>query len=219
MRNITLIFLFITLFACNQKTGKNEMQIEKFEKILGKQETTYLNEIVGDLDNYLAENYPYQNSKFKAYLVDISESKVDKYWKIDSMKIKKYRKSNLFGKYDTIYPDSVWYDGQTFKIKYSDFDIVEEIIPLKKNNKETNIDSTINALRIEPRFLLKTESKFYLALESIQQSDSLMITYLDTKEAAGNLSPAILAGGLKYYLTENNEYFAKRIFVMDLYER
>ena len=218
MRNITLIFLFITLFACNQKTEKNEMQIEKFENILGKQETTCLNEIVGDLDNYLAENYPHQNSKFNEYLVDISESKVDKYWKIDSMKIKKYRESNLFGKYDTIFPDSVWYDEQTFKIKYPDFDIVEEIIPLKRISKETNIDSTINAMRIEPRFLLKTESKFYLALDSIQQSDSLMITYLDAKEVAGHLSPSVLANGLKYYLTESNEYFAKRIFVMDIYE-
>ena len=218
MRNITLIFLFITLFACNQKTEKNEMQIEKFENILGKQETTCLNEIVGDLDNYLAENYPHQNSKFNEYLVDISESKVDKYWKIDSMKIKKYRESNLFGKYDTIFPDSVWYDEQTFKIKYPDFDIVEEIIPLKRISKETNIDSTINAMRIEPRFLLKTESKFYLALDSIQQSDSLMITYLDAKKVVGHLSPSVLANGLKYYLTESNEYFAKRIFVMDIYE-
>jgi len=219
MRNLTLIFLFITLFACNQKTEKSEMQNENFEKLLGKQETTYLNEIIGDFDNFLADNYPDQNSKFKAYLVDISESKIDDYWRIDSNKMKKYRESNLFGIYDTIFPDSVWFDGQTFKIKYPNFDIVEEIIPLKRINEVANIDSTINSLRIEPRFLLKEESKFYLALTSIQQSDSLIITYLEAKEAVGNLSPCILANGLKYYLTDSNEYFAKRIFVMDMYER
>ncbi len=219
MRNLTLIFLIITLFACNQNTKKSELQKEKFEKILGKQETTNLNEIVGDLDNYLIKKYPEQPSKFKAYLNDVSELNLSEYWRLDSIKMKKYRESNLFGKYDTIYPDSVWFDGRSFNIKYPDFDMIEEIIPLKRINEETNIDSIINSLRIEPKFLLKKESNFYLALDSIQQSDSLIITYLNEKEAAGNLSPSILANGLKHYLTESNEYFAKRIFVMEMYER
>jgi hypothetical protein len=219
MKYLIIIVIGIAFFACNQRAEKINRDIKTFEKVLGEQETNYLNEIIGVFDNYLTKKYPVQDSKFKTYLVDISESNINDYLRIDSIKMKKYRESNLFGKYDTIYPDSVWFDGQTFNIKYPNFDIVEEIIPLKRINEESNIDSTINSLRIEPRFLLKEQSKFYFALDSIQQSDSLMITYLDAKEAAGNLLPSILAGGLKYYLTKNNEYFAKRIFVMNLYER
>jgi hypothetical protein len=219
MRNLIIILIFISLLACNQNIEKNDTSIGKFEQILGKQETTYLDEIVADFDNYLADNYPDQNSKFEAYLNDVPKLEVGEYWKIDSNKMKKYRESSLFGKYDTIYPDSVWFDGQTFKIKYPNFNIVEEIIPLKRINEEINIDSTINSLRIEPRFLLKEEGTLYLALDSVKQSDYLIITYLDAKEAAGNLSLSILANGLKSYLTESNEYFAKRIFAMNMFER
>lgn len=218
MKNLIILIITISFFACNQNAKKSDSPIEKFEKILGEQETIFLNEIVSDLDNYLTSNYPEQKSKFKSYLVDISELKVNEYWKIDTVKLKKYRESNLSGKYDTIFPDSVWYDGQSFKIKYPDFDIVEEIIPLKRNNEETNIDSTINSLINEPRFLLKEQSSFCLAIDHLQQSDSLIVTYLEAKEAVGNLSPSILAGGLIYYLTESNEYLVKRIFIMDLYK-
>jgi hypothetical protein len=71
-------------------------------------------------------------------------------------------------------------------------------------------------LKNEPRLLLKKPSNFYLALDSINQSDSLILTYLDAKNIVSYMSPFNLAGGLNYYLTENNEYFAKRIFIMDM---
>ena len=219
MRNLTIILLFISLFACNQTTEKSDSQIEKFEKILGEQETIYLNEIVADFDNYLSSKYPDQKSKFKSYLTDISELKIKKYWEIDSAKLEQYRESNLFGEYDTVYPDSVWYDGLSFSIKYPDDEFIEEMVPIKRKGKNLNVDSTITSLKNEPRFILTEQSKLFIALDSINQSDSLIITYFDAKEAAGNLSPSILAGGIGYYLNDNNEYFAKRILIMEMYER
>ncbi len=218
MRSLTIILLITSLFACNQRTDKTNTPIEKFEKFLGEKEVIYLNEIVDDLDNYLAYNYPDHQSKFKAYLIDISEMNVNDYWKIDSTKLKKYKESNLFGKYDTIFPDSVWFNGNTFSIKYPDSGFIEEIIPIKRKNEDFNIDSTIKSLKNEPRVFLIEQSNYYLAFDSIQKSDSLIITYLEAKEALGNLSPTILVGGLLYFLTESNEYFAKRIFVMDIYD-
>jgi hypothetical protein len=219
MRNLTIILMFISLFACNQTTEKSDSQIEKFEKILGEKETIYLNEIVSDFDNYLSSKYPDQKSKFKSYLVDIYESRVKEYWKIDSAKLEKYRESSLFGKYDTVYPDSVWYNGLSFSIKYPDYEFIEEIIPLKRKGENLNLDSTITSLKKEPRFILTEQSKFFIALDSINQSDSLIITYFDAKETVGYLILSELAGGLKYYLNDDNEYFAKRIFIMDMYER
>ncbi len=217
MKNLTIILIFISLFACNQTTKKSDSQIEKFEKILGGQETIYLNEIIADFDNYLSSKYPDQKPKFKTYLTDISELKIKKHWEIDSAKLEKYRASNLFGKYDTLYPDSVWYDGLSFSIKYPDDEFIEEMIPIKRKGENLNVDSTITSLKNEPRFILTKQSKLFTALDSINQSDSLIITYFDAKKAVGNLSPSILAGGLKYYLNDDNEYFAKRIFIMDMY--
>ncbi len=64
-----------------------------------------------------------------------------------------------------------------------------------------------------------TKSKFYLALNSIQQYNSLIIKHLDSKKASGSILSTTLADGLKYYLTENNEYIAKRIFIMNIFEK
>jgi hypothetical protein len=74
-------------------------------------------------------------------------------------------------------------------------------------------------LKNEPKIKLIKPSKFYIALDSIQRSDSLILNYLDAKEAIGNLSSSILASGLLYNLSDNNEYFAKRIFAMDIIEK
>lgn len=218
MRNLLTIFLILSFISCNQEIRKSESNIRKFEHNIGAKELDYLNEIINDFDNFLANNYPDKKSKFKAYLADISELKTIKYWKIDSTKMHKYRKSNLFAKYETIYPDTVWYDGQTFSIKFPNTEYIEEIIPIRRKNVDLNIDSTINSLKHKPETWLIEQSDFYLALNSIQKSDSLIITYLEVKEIAGNLSPTILASGIMYYLTDKNEYFAKRIFVMDIHD-
>lgn len=218
LRNLTIVFIILSFFACNQKNKKSDNLIEQFEKVLNEKETNYLNEIANDLDNYLATKYPEQESKFKAYLVDISELRIDKYWKIDSVKLKKYRESNLFGRYDTIFPDSVWFDGSSFKIRFPDFDLIEEMISNQRKNEEINIDSTINFLKNKPKFLLSEKSNYFIALESIQKSDSLISNYFKAKEVAGNLTPPILARGLLNNYNSNDDYFAKRIFIIELFE-
>lgn len=93
------------------------------------------------------------------------------------------------------------------------------MIPILKNGKISNIDSTISALKIESKLSLKEQSRFFIALDTIQMTDSLIIKYLDAKEAAGSISLSLIAGGLKHSLNESNEYFAKRIFVIDMYEK
>lgn len=219
MRKGILFLVFISLLACNQKTERRDTNIEYFEEILGKKETSYLNEIVDDLDSYLALHYPEKKSKFKAYLLDISKGNTSEYWSIDSIEMKHYKESKLFGQYDTIFPDSVYYDGTSFHIRYTDCDFVEQISFLKRKNKEINIDSTIKLLKNEPKFSLREQSKFYIALDAIPQPDSLIISYIEAKQAAGNFRLSTLAAALLNYLTEKNEYFAKRIFIMDIYER
>jgi hypothetical protein len=218
MRVLITLLMILSLVSCNQANKNRDSRIEKFEKSFGVKELEYLNEIIDNLDNYLIQNYPDQKSKFRAYLADINENKVKYYWKIDSIKLNKYRESNLFRKYEKIYPDTVWFQEKTFCIKYPDVEFIEEIIPIRKKKVDLNIDSMINALKQEPKLLLIEQSDFEKALKSIQKPDSLITSYQEVKNVAGDLSPSILASGLMYYMTEYNEYFAKRIFVMDLYD-
>jgi hypothetical protein len=121
----------------------------------------------------------------------------------------------LFTKYDKVYPDSVWFDGFSFRLNYPNVGFEEEMIPIKGENSKTAVDSIINTLRKEPKLLLRETSKFYLALDSIQQSDSLIIDYLNAKQAVGHISQASLVDGLLSNYDYTTDYFSKRIFIID----
>ncbi len=171
MKKLISILIILSFVACNQKNEKKDILIETFENNLGENETNHLNEIVNDFDKYLAENYPDQESKFRAYLSDINELKVNKYWEIDSTKLERYKDSKLLEKYETGFSDSAW----------------------------------------------KKQNKLHLAIGSIKQTAPIITSYLTAKKATGNLPLSTLAGGLMYYLRESNEYFAKRIFILELF--
>jgi hypothetical protein len=132
---LAIILLILSLWGCHKKTEKSNGLVERFEKILGEQETAYLNEIVGDFDKYLASKYPDNQSKFKTYLVEISESKVNEYWEIDKTKLKKYQESNLFGKYDTIFPDSVWFKKKLSILNTLKMNLLEKEFLLKEKTR------------------------------------------------------------------------------------
>ncbi len=126
---------------------KKEKSTTLFEQALSKKEASCLQEIIADFDNYLASKYPKEESKFKAYLRDFSKANVKDYWKIDSVKLEQYREIGLFGKYDTLYPDSVWYDGQSFKISYPESEDVDEFDPKEIIRDSLKISSIISRLK------------------------------------------------------------------------
>lgn len=216
MKILLFNILIIFFISCNQGNKKRDNQIERFEQSIGVKELSYINEIIDDFDANLTNNYPDHKFKFKAYLTEISELKKIQYFKIDSTKLKKYSESKLFKKYDTIYPDTVWFNGQSFNIKFPNNEFIEEIIPIKVENTVLNVDSIINSLKLKPKLILIQQSDFIISLSSIKESDSLITNYIETKEILGDLPPLILVNSLLHYLSENNEYFAKRIFVLDM---
>ena len=61
-------------------------------------------------------------------------------WKIDELKRKEYHTSNLFAKYDSIYPDSVWIENDLINLKYNELEAIQSIIPINK----PNLDSVMN---------------------------------------------------------------------------
>ena len=208
---LTFVFLITFLSFAH---GQND-RINEFEKSLGEIETRYLNELVNDFDLFLNNKYKDEEFKFKKYLTEISESNQPDIWKIGKNKLEEIKETNLFAKYDSIYPDSVWYDNNVFNVSYSDSDLgITNSIALK--NKESNIDSTINSLKSKPRLKEVEPSYFQIALESIVTKDSLIQKYLDARKTAGTISIRLIAGGLLYDLKPENEYFAKRIIIMQM---
>lgn len=186
--------------------------------MLGDTETVYLNEIINDFESYLESNYEGDDieSKYKIYLGALSQNKLKVPWKIDSAKMLKYVNSNLFSKYDSIYPDSVWIEHEMINLKFYEKEIIESIIPINRRNRPLNIDSMINNLRNTPELREITQSSFFFALDSIITNDSIIINFLEVKRILGNISKCNLASGL---LNENpnfSDYFIKRIILKQL---
>ncbi len=218
MKYIITLVITILIFSCNEnKKIENEL-MDKFENILGESETKYLNEIVSDFDSYLKTKYKDTNSdsELKQYLKDLSESKYPDFWKIDKMKLDKYLKSNLFAKYDSIYPDSVWFKDNEINIRFNELGITESIIPIKRKKQELNVDSLISSIKKTPKLNEFEPSYFQIALESIMEKDTLILNYIDAKQTAGNISLRLIASGLLYNLSPEKEYFAKRIMLMEM---
>lgn len=213
-RILTFVFLIFFFLSIH---GQNSQENE-FEKYLGEIETRYLNELVNDFDLFLNKKYKNEEFKFKKYLTEISESNQPDIWKIGKNKLEEIYKTNLFAKYDSIYPDSVWFDNNMFWVSYSDSDlgITNSIAIKNKENKESNIDSIINSFKSEPRLKEIEPSYFQIALELVETKDSLIQKYMEARKAAGTISIRLIAGGLLYDLKPENEYFAKRIIIMQM---
>ena len=222
MKKPGIIFLTIVIFllCCNKKKIITNSRIERFEKILGEPENSYLNEIVDDFDAFLDSKYKrdISVSKFKQYLLKNSEADISKFWRIDSLKLIKYRQSNLFAKYDFIYPDSIWYENGQINLKFHKYEMEESIIPNQRKKRVLNIDSIINIKKNEPRRMLIKASKFFVALDSVKQGSPLINYYLQTKNLSGSTPPHILTHGILYDLSNTDQYFCKRILIMELYD-
>ncbi len=216
MKQSIFFIIVIVLFSCF-RTEKNENKlITKFESSLGKIETKYLNEMVADFDDFLEKKYNSKKSesRFKRYLEELSVMDSPEIWKAEPYKLLQYQKSKLFAKYDSIYPESVWIENDMINLKFKELDVVQSIIPINK----PNLDSLVAELKIEPRLNLTVPSKFYTALKSVADKDSLIANYLSYREIAGNSPPYLLANGLLYSYKVETEYFAKRILIMELNE-
>ncbi len=215
MKHILTFTILVFLFSC---TEKKDVRIVEFENFLGETETKYLNDLINDFDTFQNIKYENEEFKFKEYLTEISESNEPDIWKIDKNKLVEIEKTNLFAKYDSIIPDSVWYDNKGFNVSYSDSNdgITTSIAINSEENKKTNIDSIINSLKTKPRLVEIEPSYVQIALEAVMTEDPLIQNYLDAKKTAGTISIRLIAGGLLHDLKPENEYFAKRILIMEM---
>uniref|UniRef100_UPI00321662F5 hypothetical protein n=1 Tax=uncultured Draconibacterium sp. TaxID=1573823 RepID=UPI00321662F5 len=214
MKHFISSIIAVLLLSCSADKKVEKKLISEFKTILGKRESKQLDDIVRDFDAFLNNNYKSKNSelRLKQYLEEIANGDNQEFWKIDEVKLKEYHTSNLFAKYDSIYPDSVWIENDFINIKYKDSEVTQSIIPINKSN----LDSMVNELKKEPELNQTSPGSFMLALESIAPKDSQIINYLDAKEIAGGISLYMLANGLLHNYKTRSEYFTKRIFVMEM---
>ncbi|MGB0840284.1 MAG: hypothetical protein ACPGXL_09100 [Chitinophagales bacterium] len=214
-----LIFGCIFIFSCKQ-THRSDVIIA-FEKALGKQETIYLNEMVATFDQFLADEYPTRKpaDAFKTYLIRVEKNGYEPLFfpTVDSLDLRKYKASPLFSQYDTIFPDSIWIEGHHFFMDYNNSIIDDDTIPMPKvlsfpppTGKSFHTDSIIQSLKNEPKYNLIDYSKFYLALDTINQTDkyadSLFLEYIDAKEKIGLISSSMIAHALLYRFSEHPSY-------------
>ena len=155
-------------------------------------------------------------SRFKEYLKEISAAEDPDIWKIPENKMEAIQQSNLFAKYDAIFPDSVWFDGKLINVSYSAMEIVTSGAIGLKEDQYTDPDSLVLYYKQMPRLQEKEPSHFIIALEAIASEDTLICNYLKAKKTAGTLSIRLIADGLRLSCNEQNEYFAKRIILMEM---
>ncbi|HUW06002.1 MAG TPA: hypothetical protein VMW01_07060 [Williamwhitmania sp.] len=223
MRIIHLLIFLPLLTSCQQSrvsSTNNSSSIERFENVLGKQETDYLNEIVQDFEGFLNSSYSGNDlaSKYKAYLTDISNNTLKHHWKIDSLKMLRYEKSNLFAKYDTVYADTVWFEDGMVNFKFKNDNLVQSIIPIEQKNRALNIDSLIQDTKSKPYIKLISESQFYVALDSIAHGDSLILDIIDSKSNPNQVEESLFARGLLKHNPDFSNYFIKRIIALETAE-
>lgn len=218
MRNYIKIVLVISMISSCAKDNVKSKNVAKFKEIIGRTELEELNVIIKDLDKELEANYPEDRHRFKRFLKEFNEPNFVNQWSLDSLKLRSFLKSKLFNTYKMAYPDSVWFNGKTFSVEYKELAVSEEVIPILKVGEYPNVDSTVAALLNQPSRILVARGKFFIALDSIRLADTLVSNYLDAKEAAGRLSPYAMTKGLEYSINKDNEYFAKRIFVMEIFQ-
>ena len=142
MKHLLSYICVILLLSCNADRQIEKNQIREFKTVLGKTEAKQLDDIVRDFDSFLDQKYKNKNSDsaLRQYLQEIANLNNPEIWKIDELKRKEYHTSNLFAKYDSIYPDSVWIENDLLNLKYNELEAIQSIIPINK----PNLDSVMN---------------------------------------------------------------------------
>ena len=213
-QSIVFITLFLFYSCVNPLKKENEL-IPKFEKSLGKLETKYLNEMVDDFDTFLTKKYDNDSeSNLKRYLNELSSTDKQEIWKIEAKKLEQYLNNNLFAKYDTIYPDSVWVEEDLMNVRFKEIETIQSIIPIENND----LKSMVEEIMMEPKLKQRAPSSFHQALKSVADQDSLIANYLYYCENAGHTPLNILAAGLSHDYNEDSAYFLKRILIMEMNE-
>lgn len=216
LSGLILILCLILIASCDSNSeSSSEKNISEFERLLGEEERRNLDEIINIFDSYLEEKFEIHpdSSLLKHYLQEITRTGSIDFPEIDTSR---FYCNDLFNQYAIEFPDSIWIIDTIVYIKYPSLPVEERIVP-PPPSKEV-IDKWIERQYKSADIRIVQIGSYFSALDSVKNNDTLINSYLENRYAIGSLSPNLLAYALLRYLNDDSEYFAKRIYTMELLE-
>ena len=159
--------------------------ILKFESILGERKTEALNLLVLDFEENLEKVYP-ELSLQLAYEQYLNDL-------IDP-------KENNWKKFD--------FQSDETHAEFINSGLKEEIYTFQKHYDHIEQDS-ISVIDVNQT------GKYMRALFAVREVDTLVTVYCDKREAGGLMQNELIVNGILYYKPDFNNYFHKRIVVIE----
>jgi hypothetical protein len=224
MKNLIIVLGVLALITYRPLC--QESRIDTFEEFLGLEYSDLLTKRVESLDQFIRDNF-YEHilsEGYRKYLKTIESGEFKRSdWDysntgIDSLNAL-FERSGLWKE---IYekPDTVWIEGDKLHFKTTYFDGQDTLVGEGYNlgqdiGQISNVDSLIQHEMNNLTFNLY--GKFLRGMDLVQALDSTIILYVDAKQAAGNISPEIIASALLKMDANLSDYFVKRIIAIELF--
>jgi len=234
-RNVVkLCLMLLVVTGCvTEMPVEADSDLEIFNEFIGESKAHTLDLTVKSYGDFLKVNYPDldESTAISAFLTDIRDQfpNTPLNWTLateENMTIVQQAESTGLRKEIWIADNEEYDYAQEYDLEEDTSndsyiqmeDIKEEIIPIVY----TNLDSA----ELEKRKKRSTEirhfhtyGKYLQGLKELNSTDSSILGYINVKEMAGNISPALIAEGLLESTTKEgfSDPIIKRIVVVELY--
>lgn len=220
MKKPILIFILIFAFSCSNKISQR--QIEKFEEILGKNNSNELTLLVNEFEeNILKKKYP-SNSLKKSYdllFMDIKNNRQN----IFDFQTKKgqgiFTKGNLKTEIYS-YPDSVWIDGDFIIMEYRNklpngtFKSEFSRMSGESRWQFQTLDSLISYQMTVP--IHNSKGKYWEAILEMKKGNEFLEKYYEYVEQFGPLPFGAIPDIITTYKIDPTNYLVKRILIREM---
>jgi hypothetical protein len=224
MRFILLLIASLVLLGCNNKV--DQATIDKFESILGENNSKALSDLVLTFENEIQSKYETESVEeaYKLYLNDVinSHEMTSSKWLTHL-----HQRDSIFNRYQCdlsaeiwMKPDSIWIDSNWTNIAYyvTRADNFEYDTIISQHPIYTSVDN-IDSLILGSKKLIEFNhfGKYIKAFKEIENANKFTKWYVQIKVAAGIMSPHITADVMLEDKADFNDYIIKRIIVIETY--
>ncbi len=224
MRFILLLTASLFLLGCNNKV--DQATIDKFESILGENNSKALSDLVLTFENEIQSKYETESLEeaYKLYLKDViirPEITTSEWLK------QSHKRDSIFQKLQCdlfteiwMKPDSIWIENDFTNTAYyvinaNNLEYDTLISKSTMHNRTDNIDSLISNGKKVADF--NPIGKYIKAFKEIENASKFTKWYFQIKVDAGLMSPYITANAMLEDKADFNDYIIKRIIVIETY--
>lgn len=229
MKFLKLFIILFLIVSCSK--NKN---IEKFEKILGKENSETLTYLVNDFENdFLKRQYPELNTNkaYEQFLVDLRDEKqlnLDDFYK-KSYEV--FKKSELRLMLYCV-ADSVWVEKNRDSLPIT---VPPNFYAIKTREKCMAIDGGFDYnTSVSERFLKTTRNidsfieiskksvnrnnigSYSYALQLIPEKSEFLEKFIYDRQSAGIMSSTMVSKRLLFNNVDLNNYFIKRLIITEI---